>query len=103
MQISKYLIILANIISVLTLIPYASGALFVFVMAHDSPSSNFLNATLPALGILSIYPIVIISCMGFSWKFHLNKRNTLGVCIAYLPVIIALGVFLYRLFTLRLY
>ncbi|HWR07115.1 hypothetical protein [Sporomusa sp.] len=95
MQISKCLIILANIVSGVTLIPYLFGALFIFVMGHDSPSSNFLNTTLPALAVLSLYPIGIISCILYSWRFHLNNRNTLGICIAYIPVIIAMSVFLY--------
>ncbi|GMA98185.1 hypothetical protein [Pelosinus sp. IPA-1] len=94
MEITKYLLLLANIISGLTLIPYAFGALFMFAMAHDSPNSNFINTTLPALLILSIYPTGIISCIRYSWRCYTNKRDILGVCIAYIPVIIALGIFL---------
>jgi len=81
----KCILLFPNIIFGATLIPYSPMALFLFVMAHDSPGSKFITTTLPVFLLFSIYPVCVIVSIYFSWKYHRQNRIILARVIAYSP------------------
>jgi len=94
MKLLEYITLFANIVSVITFIPYALGVMFMFAITE-----MFTNELLLLL-ISSIYPLVIFACIYYSRKLRLNNKIILACCIACIPVLIALGIILIRLVNL---
>ncbi|MFN7120165.1 MAG: hypothetical protein ACK4TA_25465 [Saprospiraceae bacterium] len=83
----KLLLLLCQLLSGLTLIPWAVMSMF-SPMLFDAPDSTKQTVPYVILAILFTYPIFVIICIVLGWRFWSQQHVQWAFFISLLPAII---------------
>lgn len=88
----KLLLLLSQLLSVLTLIPWAIMAMF-SPMLFDAPDSTKQMMPYIMIGLLLLYPFVIILCIVMGWRYWKKQHTTRAFLVSLLPAMLFITLF----------